>query len=161
MDTLQCEVRYQSDDTGNTPGRLTGILMTYGERASDRKEMFDMASLRFPANGIVIDEMHNRAAPILRAMPVLDGNVVKIDAPFPDTQRGRDAATNLRDGVLTGLSVEFFAEREEKRNGLRVITRAFVPRAGLVDDPSYAGSRVEVRSKADTDRIILAARLWL
>ena len=78
--------------------------------------------------------------------PIVDGNTVRIDHPFPDTQRGRDAATNLREGVLTGLSVSFVAEQEEMRNGVRVIKRAYAPRAGLVDSPSYTGSKAEVRA---------------
>ena len=47
------------------------------------------------------------------------------------------------------------------RNGVREIRRAWVPRAGLVDDPSYSGSRAEVRSQRDTEKIIMAARLCL
>ena len=161
MDEIVYEVRFQEDESRQTPGRLVGTLMTYGERASDRPEMFYSESLRFPPNGIVIDEQHNRQAPILRAMPVVEGNTVKIDAPFPDTQRGRDAATNLRLGVLTGLSVTFYAEQEEMRNGVRVIRKAYVPRAGLVDDPRYAGSKAEVRGKVDPAKLVMAARLWL
>ena len=160
-DEIVYEVRYQEDESRLTPGRLVGTLMTYGERASDRPEMFSEASLRFPPQGIVIDEMHNRQAPILRVVPVVEGNTVKIDAPFPDTMRGRDAATNVRLGVLTGLSVTFHAEQEEMKNGVRVIKKAFVPRAGLVDDASYKGSKAEVRSKSDINRILMAARLSL
>ena len=135
--------------------------MTYGERASDRPEMFSEQSLRFPPQGIIIDEMHNRQAPILRVVPVIDGNTVKIDVPFPDTQRGRDAATNVRLGVLTGLSVAFHSEEEEMRNGVRVIKKAFAPRAGLVDEAAYKGSKAEIRAKGDIARVVMAARLWL
>ena len=161
MDDLVYEVRYQEDETRLTPGRLVGTLMTYGERAKDRAEMFADKALTFPPNGIVIDEQHNRQAPILRVMPTVENGVVMVDAPFPDTQRGRDAATNVRLGILTGLSVSFHSEVEEMRNGVRVIKKAYVPRAGLVDDPSYKGSKAEVRSKDDMDQLVLAARLWL
>lgn len=161
MPNLLCEVRFQEDETRATPGRLTGVLMTYGERASDRPEMFDPGALYFPPNGLLVNEQHNRQAPILRASPTVDGKTVLIDSPFPDTARGRDAATNLREGVLTGLSVEFFPEKETTRGGLRVIQRAFVPRAGLVDAPSYTGSTAEVRDRQDIINLLLAARLSL
>ena len=59
------------------------------------------------------------------------------------------------------MSVEFYAEKETRRGGIREILRAYVPRAGLVDTPSYAGSLVEVRAKLETNKIVMAARLSL
>ena len=147
IENLTCEIRYPEDESRQTPGRLVATLMTYDEVANDRREMFDAGSLRFPPQGLLIDEQHNRQAPILRAMPIVDGNTIRIGHPFPDTQRGRDAATNLREKVLTGLSVSFYAEEEEVRHGIRVIKRAYAPRAGLVDSPSYSSSTAEVRAR--------------
>ena len=161
MDTLTCEIRLAEDESRQSPGRLVGTLLTYEVRASDRKELFKRGGVRFPDAGILINDMHNRQMPLLRAMPYLDGDALKIDQPFPDTQRARDAVTNIREGILTGLSVEFYAERETLRNGIREIAAAYVPRAGLVDVPSYADSLAEVRTVVDVNRIILAARLCL
>ena len=117
--------------------------------------------IHWPESGLVVNDGHDRRSPLLRAVPFLDGDSLKIDAPFPDTQRARDAATNLREGILTGLSVEFYAEKETRRAGIREIVRAYVPRAGLVDTPSYADSLAEVRDKLDTNKTIMAARLCL
>ena len=148
MDLITCEVRFTEDESRQTPGRLVGTLLTYGEQASDRAEVFDPDSLRFPDGGLWINEQHNRAAPILRAMPTLEGRALRIDAAFPDTQRARDAVTGLKSDppLYTGLSIEFSAEKETRRNGLRVIQRAYVPRAGLVV-PSYSGSTAELRER--------------
>ena len=148
MDTLTCEIRFAEDPSRMSPGRLTGTLLTYETRAGDRPELFARGALHWPENGIVINDQHDRRAAIVRAIPFLDGDELKIDAPLPDTQRGRDAATNVREGVLTGLSVEFHAEQEGRRDGLREIRRAFMPAAGLVDSPSYRGSVVEVRGES-------------
>ena len=161
MDTLACEIRLAEDESRQSPGRLVGTLLTYEVRARDRKELFKRGALKFPDAGILINDMHNRQIPLLRAMPYLEGDVLKIDQPFPDTQRARDAVVNIREGILTGLSVEFYAERETLRNGIREIASAYVPRAGLVDVPSYADSLAEVRNVVDVNRIILAARLCL
>ena len=161
MDTLTCEIRLAEDESRQSPGRLVGTLLTYEVRAKDRKELFKRGAIRFPDAGILINDMHNRQSPLLRAMPYLDGDALKVDQPFPDTLRARDAVTNLREGILTGLSIEFYAERETLRNGIREIASAYVPRAGLVDVPSYADSLVEVRNAAGANRIILAARLSL
>ena len=151
MDNLLCEVRFEADESRMSPGRLTGTLLTYGERASDRAERFADGALHWPESGIVINSMHNRQAPILRAVPFLEGRAVKIDAALPNTTAGRDAAENVRQGILTGLSVEFNAEQESRVGGVREIRRARLGGAGLVDTASYAGSGVEVRA-ADTAR---------
>ena len=161
MDQLLCEVRFTEDETKATPGRLVGTLLTYEKRASDRRELFRRGAIHWPESGLVVNDMHDRRSPLLRAIPFLDGDALKIDAPFPDTQRARDAATNLREGILTGLSVEFYAEKETRRAGIREIVRAYVPRAGLVDTPSYADSLAEVRTKLETNKTVMAARLCL
>ena len=149
MENLLCEVRFAEDETRQSPGRMVGILATLHSLASDRNEMFMDGALYFPRDGkIVINEMHNRQAPILKATPELVGAELRINEPFPDTQRGRDAATLVQNGTLTGLSVEMYVERATRaRNGIREIRRAYCPRAGLVDVPSYADSLVEVRAR--------------
>ena len=146
-DLLTCEIRYAEDETRQSPGRLVGVLLTYEVRASDRPEIFRRDSLRWPPTGILVREMHQRQEPIVRVVPYLDGDAVKVDTPLPNTTRGRDAVTNIREGVYGGLSVEFHAEQEGRRGNLREITKALLGGAGLVDSPSYTGSTVEVRAK--------------
>ena len=63
--------------------------------------------------------------------------------PLPDRRAGRDAATEVRSGLLRGLSVEFRPLADAHVGGLREIRRGVLVRAGLVDDPSYRGSTVE------------------
>ena len=146
MEQLTCEIRYSQDESRQTPGRVTGTLIVFEKRAGDRPELFERDSIHWPELGIVVNEMHQRNAPVLRVIPFLDGDELRIDGVLPDTQRGRDAATNIRENVYTGLSLEFRAERERRRGGIRSIQRAFVPRAALVDSPSYTDSLVEVRA---------------
>ena len=146
MSNLLCEVRYAEDETRQSPGRLVGTLLTYEVRANDRPELFRRGSIRWPEKGLVINDMHDRKIPLVRVIPYMDEDAVKINTAMPDTQRARDAIANLRAGVYSGLSVEFYAEKESRRNGVREIHRAYVPRAGLVDEPSYADSLVEVRA---------------
>ena len=150
MDLITCEIRFSEDESRQSPGRMAGTLLTYGEVASDRKEMFEPDSLHFPDGGLWVNEQHNRQLPILRAMPTLEGRALRIDAAFPDTARARDAITGLKSDppLYTGLSIEFHSEKETRRGGLRVIQRAFAPRAGLVDVPSYSGSTVELRERS-------------
>ena len=154
---LDVELRFEKDDSRQSPGRLVGTLLTYETRAHDRFELFTHGALEWPKEGIVVNRQHDRSHPIVRAIPFVDGDAVKIDVALPDTQAGRDAATDVRSGLLTGLSVEFRSMKEGRRGGLREIRSAFIPRAGLVDSPSYTGSTVQVRERGEGGR----RRVWL
>ena len=157
MTEIRCKVELREDDTLQSPGRLIGVLLTYGARASDRPELFEEGALSWPDDGIVINRQHVRGAPIMRAVPELRGSDLVIDQALPDTVAGRDAAEEIRGGLMRGLSVEFSAKRQSIVAGVRRIREAVLGAAGLVDDPSYSGSTVEVRHADDADRW---ARPW-
>ena len=143
MDEIRFAVELR-DDEQRGPGRLSGRLIRYGERARDRAELFEPDSLRWPKDGIVLNRQHERRSPILRFTPVVDGNEVRIDALLPDTTSGRDAAAEIRSGLFRGLSIEFKAVRERFAGGVRRIREAVLKGAALVDAPSYA-TTVEIR----------------
>ena len=149
MENLLVPLEFRADETRESPGMLAGVLMSYGSRANDRPEMFEQGAFHWRESGIIIREQHNREAPIVRGIPYLEGKELRIEIPLPNTSRGRDAATNMRgpNPLYGGLSVEFNSEQETRRAGLRVITRAFLDGAGLVDNPSYLTSTVEVRGE--------------
>ena len=148
---IRCKVELREDATLASPGRLTGTLLTYGERASDRPELFEPGAFDLDAirasGGIVINRQHARGNPIMRVSPELRGDELVIDQPLPDTQAGRDAAVEIRSGLMRGLSVEFHALKARMVSGVRRISEAALVAGGLVDDPSYSGSTVEVRDK--------------
>ncbi|MDE0456258.1 MAG: hypothetical protein OXI15_03095 [Chromatiales bacterium] len=146
IDEIRCELEFRADATRGSPGRIVGTLLTYEERARDRAELFATGALEWPDDGIILNEQHNRQAPIMRFLPEVRGAAVVIDAPLPDTSRGRDAATMVRNGTLRGLSVEFRSLEEDRAGGVRRIRRARLGGAGLVDSGSY-GNRVEVRHR--------------
>ena len=162
-DEIRCKVELRADDA--SPGRLVGILMRYGDVGEKGREVFAPGALAWPSNGIRIDEQHasspargSTQPPIMRAVPVVEGDEVRIDCALPDTQRGRDLATLMRmdPPVYTGLSVEFRATKEHRAGGRRVIDSALLAGAGLTDNPSYRGTPVEVREEQPRRR-----RLWL
>ena len=103
MDEIRCSIEFRADESRQSPGRIVGVLLSYGEQALDRAEKFEAGSLHWPDGGIVLNEQHNRQAPIMRFTPEVVGKEVRIDAPLPDTQRGRDAATMVRNGTFQGL----------------------------------------------------------
>ena len=144
-DEIRCAIELCAASTG--PGRLVGTLLTYGERASDRDLIFDADSLTWPDGGIVINRQHTRGAPIVRVVPELRGDKLIIDTALPDTQAGRDAAVEVRSGLMRGLSVEFQAITARMVSGVRRISKAALVAGGLVDDAAYSGSTVEVRAE--------------
>ena len=80
-------------------------------------------------------------------------NLVIIDTPeamraelsLPDTTYGRDVATEIRGGLLTGMSLEFRATKDDVVGTHRVIETARMGGFGVVDDPAYPGSGAEMR----------------
>ena len=164
METLTIPIEYRDDATRESPGRLTGVLMTYGTPARRLRERFEQDSLHWRDDGIVIRELHpprdasgrpiNTTPPILRTVPFLEGRELKIDAALPNTTKGRDVAEAMR-GPLPlygGVSIEFAAELETRESGIRVIKRALLDGAALVLRGEYADSTVEVREGAGLDR---------
>ena len=146
-DEIRCSIECREDDTRQGPGRLVGTILTYGERALDRPELFEKDSLSWPDDGVVLNRQHARGAPIMRVVPTLVGDALVIDQVLPDTSAGRDAAAEIRQGLMTGLSVSFQAARQEHRAGVRRIHAAVMTAVGLVDSPSY-DAPVEVRHSA-------------
>lgn len=146
---LTCPIEIRADESRATPGRLYGVLMHEGAPASDRPETFAPGSLSWPDDGIPLNVQHDRRALVQRVMPERRGELVVVDEPIIDTQRGRDLATMIRAGAVRGLSVEFRARRQRYDGGRRVVLDGLLVGAGAVDSPSYASSRVEVRKRKE------------
>ena len=140
-------IEYRADEDRRGPGRLRGVLVRYGERRADGREVFRRGALEWPASGIVLRRQHDKFNPILRALPEVRGDEVVLDVELPDTAAGRDAAVEVRAGLLRGLSVEFRALVAEVVGGVREIRRAELCGAGLVDAGAYGSSGVEVRGR--------------
>ena len=151
MDEIRMSVEIREDEGRLGPGRIFGVVMPYGSRASDRPELFEQGALEWPEDGVILNRQHARKNPIMKIIPILEGNEVRIDQRLPDTQAGRDAAAEIRQGLFKGLSVEFKALRESVSGGIRRISSAMLRGVALVDDPSYK-TAVEVRHKGGGNR---------
>ena len=155
-DEIRCSIECREDETRRGPGRLVGTVITYGQRAKDRPELFEPGALTWPADGVVLNRQHARGAPIMRVVPELRGDALVIDQALPDTTAGRDAATEIRGGLMRGLSVSFQAGKQSFAGGVRRIHAAALTAIGLVDSPSY-DAPVEVRARRDGRRY---RRVW-
>ena len=152
MDEIRMSIEVLEDEHRQGPGRLVGKLMVYGQQAKDRAEVFEIGSLTWPDDGVVINRQHTRTAPIMRCLPVVDGTEVRIDAKIPDTTAGRDCAAEVRSGLFRGMSIEFRAVKQTIVGGVRRITAAVLSGAAIVDSPSYSAASVEVREKGGGSR---------
>ena len=156
-------IEYAEDDTRESPGRLKGVLVKFGEVTADgRKDVYDAGSLSWnKERGIVLNESHDRTQLIKRFTPYIEGDEVRVDFPLPPTQRGRDAATMVKDGTYTGLSMEVARDSivATYRAGIRHISRGTLVAAALVDEAAFLGSTVVVNAKREVNRLGVLA--WL
>ena len=146
MSEIRCAIELRADNSRMSPGRIVGELLSYETRATDRPEMFREGSLTWEDRGIVLNRQHDRRQPVLRFTPIVEGRTLKIDASLPDTTSGRDLATEIRSGLLTGMSIEFVATAETRERGIRVVEKARLTAASVVDSSSYQ-TNVQVRER--------------
>ena len=158
---LEIPLEYRADDSHDSPGVLRATLMAYGQRGRAGNELFEQDALHWRPDGIVIRELHPprdaqgrpiiSTPPILRTVPFLENRELKISAPLPNTTRGRDIAEVMKgpNPLYGGMSVEFRAEKEYRRGGLRIVTKGFLDGAALVLRGEYADAIVEVRAELD------------
>ena len=149
MDEIRCKIELREDE--GKPARIVGTLLPFGVQAQDRAELFEAGSVSWPEGGVTLRRQHNRHQPILKFTPIEDADGLRVDAPIPDTVAGRDAAEEIRSGLLAGLSVEFRATKQTILSGVRRIAAGVLCGAGLVDSPSYSQATVEARELAERD----------
>ena len=162
MEELLIPLEYRQDETRESPGMLAGVLMTYGERANDRPEMFEMNALHWDASGIVIREQHKSSISNSPgdSIPPRTGITDQRTSAEHHQGAGYSRGHEGTDPTVFGPQCEFRAEKESRRGGLRVISKAYLGGAGLVDSPSYKHSLVEVREHNGLT-IPGALTLWL
>ena len=61
-DEIRCSIECREDETRRGPGRIVGRILTYGERATDRPELFERGALSWPSDGVVLNRQHARGA---------------------------------------------------------------------------------------------------
>lgn len=135
---------------------VSGVVMQYLDVADmgEFREQFLPGAFGEPAEieaGLNI--LHNESRQVAETGAGLvfrdDGERLLMSASMPNTKQGDEALRMIRDGRLSGLSVEFRSKREKFTGDLRQIIRATLGGLGLVDRPAYSGSEgLEVRRKA-------------
>ena len=138
--------------------RLTGTVMRYGDEAEipgigrERFSVFAFDKYLRHGGGTRLNVMHE---PDLIVASTRRGDLTFTDSPealdmvatLPSGSAYDSVLELVGDGLTTGLSVEFVALEERTTNGTRVVTQAALPGLGIVDEPAYAASGVEVRAR--------------
>ena len=130
-------------------GRLVhGTLLPYRSLNRQFPEQFVPGCFGNPVPSVALNLQHDHGSIITEARDVVlidDDDRLSIRAPIrPDSA----AAKLLRRGMLSGFSIEFHSREERQENGVRVISKAELTGAALVDKGAYADARAELRQRA-------------
>ena len=135
------------------PGLLTGVALRFGERAKlpgGRTEEIRPGGL-VPSVRVYANRQHERGRH-LGVSPgnlslVIDNKEVRVALQLPDTTLGRDVATEVRMGILQGLSVEFRPIRDKWAGFHRIVEQATLAGIGVVDTGAYGGDSLSIREQ--------------
>ena len=143
----------------DSPGTIAGPVVVYSDVATlpggVRESINPGAFGDVSKVDAIAHYFHDRSQPLGRTN---GGGLTLLDSPemlwaeleLPNTQRGRDAATEVRAGILQGYSSEFLPGRKQT-TGMNVrIMDGVLRGVGLVDIPAYRRSQVSVRADGDT-----------
>ena len=94
----------------------------------------------------------------------VDGTGLRYEIDLPDTQAGRDVATSIERGDLSGSSFSFNVERadwqEENGRDVRVIRDVRLFDVGPVTFPAYAATSAALRSEGDDNEALAERKAW-
>lgn len=129
---------------------LSGLALPYGVETvfAGKRERFE-ANAAASTGEAVLNLHHRTDRPLAREPGTLrlesraDG--LHMSAELPETREADDALALVRAEILTGLSVEFRADRERQSGGVRVIERATIAGLAVVARAAYPSTRVEAR----------------
>ena len=135
-------------------GVIEGRLIPYGTASRIGgvfDEVFEPGSVRF--DRVMANVQHDRGRPLARlghGLTLTDSATeLRARIELPDTAEGRDTRTLVEAGVLTGMSAEFRAVREDwPAPNRRVIREAELRGLAIVDDPAHESALIaEVRAR--------------
>ena len=139
-------------------GALAGVVIPYGvpsKIGGAFSETFEAGSIRY-GDRVMANRQHDRSKPLARighGLKLDNGaEALRAEIILPDTMDGRDVRALVDAGVLTGMSAEFLAIREEwPKPDERRILEAELRGLAVVDDPAHESALIaEVRARIAT-----------
>ena len=139
-------------------GKISGVLMKYGDVAPTYQERFEVGSLGdVAALDVVVNLQHSPEKLIARShgggleLSEIDGEIRFTLSPV-NTQTGQETRELIKAGIIRGASVEFHSAESRMENGIRVISRAELVGFGLVTRPAYKETSVSARKESKKRR---------
>ncbi len=128
-----------------------------GEPFPGFRERVEPGAFTWTAGNPLLNVQHSPERLLARdgaGLALVDGpEALRLEAELPATREADDALALVRAGVLTGLSVEFFARRDrQESDGLRVIEAAELVGVALVARPAFDASTVAARHQRPRGR---------
>ena len=162
------EIRYCELRADFAERRLKGVAMRYGDigQVGSFRERFEAGAFGDLATAdVTLNAQHQRTVPLARTggggLVLVDTNLeLRISATLPETRAADDVLALVKASVLRALSIEFFATRERRESGIRVVTRAVLGGVSVVDTGAYAGATVAARA-ADLAGIRTTMPMWM
>ena len=154
---MKSEFRYgalEFRETDDGLGVVVGTVIRYGDVAQigpNLTESFKPGAFGDYANPrLKVNRMHQRTQVLARLGGRLeienDDERMLFRVSLPNTSVGRDTAIEIREGLLTGASVEFRATKDSVEAGHRAIsTLPPLQGFGIVDEPAYPDSVASLR----------------
>ena len=124
---------------------LRGVVMPYGTIAPGLRELFEARAFG-PVKSVALDLQHDPNMVIAEAAELRDTpTALTLTTTLAE---GSAALSLVRRRALRGLSVAFRALEQRMESGLRIISRAQLVRAALVDVPAYPAATIEIRQRS-------------
>lgn len=126
--------------------RLEGVALRYSDEAriGRLRERFTAGGVEV-ASPAVVNLAHDRARPLGLVVFEDSPEALRFRVDLEDGELQDRALTDVREGRLTGASIEFRALADRVVGGLRTVERAVVFGLALTDRPAYAATAVEAR----------------
>ena len=138
--------------------RLEGIALKYGEISPNHQERFLPGAFSLdPGTTRWLDYRHDRTRVLAHTegggLTLRDSSeALLLEAELPNLPLSEKALDEISSGTLSGLSIEFRAERESRDGSVRVVEKADLAGIGLVASPSFPASRGRDQSGRNTFR---------
>ena len=133
--------------------RLVGPAIRYGEVSPSHRERFESGAFALnDGRTRWLDVGHDPDRVIAHTdgggLELRNGpHALEVSATLPRIPAADRALQAVNDGTLRGFSIEFHAKGERRESGIRIVERADLVGVGLVGNPSYQNSTVEVRAR--------------
>ena len=128
-------------------------MLRYGDTSPSHRERFQPGAFKDLGAGPIrwLNYRHDRSRILAftgnGGLTLTDtSEALLLKAELPELPLSEIALDEVRSGKLSGLSIEFRAEKESRHGNVRVIEEARLSGVGLVQSPSYPDSRVETRA---------------